>query len=267
MLALAAALAAPAAAEPVTPPLGLYAAGSATGVLGAILRRYTAETGQQVTLRTGPAGLMRERIEAGDAADLFVSANMAHPRTLGAEGKAEATRLFARNRLCVSALKDVGLTRANLLDRLLAPDVRIGTSTPGADPGGDYAQALFEKAGQVRRGATATLRAKAKQVAGGRIDEPAPAGATNARETMIARGVNASIGYCSSRATTPDTSVDKIELPTDLAIRVDYGMAVVTTSRNRTRIAAARKLAAYLSSPAAQSQLAAYGFLSAKARR
>lgn len=43
------------AAEPVQPPLVVYAAGSATGVLNAMLERYKAATGETVTLRTGPA--------------------------------------------------------------------------------------------------------------------------------------------------------------------------------------------------------------------
>ena len=33
----------------------------------------------------------------------------------------------------------------NLLARLLDPELRIGTSTPKADPSGDYAWALFAK--------------------------------------------------------------------------------------------------------------------------
>jgi molybdate transport system substrate-binding protein len=71
-----------ASAQTVPGPLVVYSAGSMTGALGAMLKRYTAETGQQTDLHTGPAGLMRERIEAGDKVDLFVSANMAHPQKL-----------------------------------------------------------------------------------------------------------------------------------------------------------------------------------------
>ncbi len=46
---------------------------------------------------------------------------------------------FARNRMCVAALVRLGPTANNLLDRMLSPDVRLATSTPGGDPGGDYA--------------------------------------------------------------------------------------------------------------------------------
>jgi len=247
------------AAEPVQPPLMVYAAGSATGVLGAMLKRYTAETGQQTALQTGPAGLMRGKIERGAAVDLFVSANMEHPEQLRAEGKAGATMVFARNRLCVSALHEVGLTRANMLSRLLDPKVRIGTSTPKADPGGDYARLLFERADGVKPGATAILLAKAEQIVGGRI-EAAPAKPINARDGLIAHGVDVSIGYCSSRSTVADTSVDKIEVPAALAVPVVYGMTVLTTSGDARREAAARRLARYLRSPEGQAMLAPYGF-------
>ena len=128
---------APATGEP---PLVVYAAGSMTGALGAMLKRYTAETGRQTRLSVGPAGLMLDKIEAGDAVDLFVSANMAHPRRLTAEHKSTATVVLARNRICVTGRPSLGLTRSNLLDKLLEPGVRIGTSTPKASLPGQAAR-------------------------------------------------------------------------------------------------------------------------------
>ena len=252
-------LAGTAGAQPAETPLTVYAAGSTTGVLGAMLKRYEAETGQHVDLQTGPAGLMRERIEAGDTVDLFVSANMTHPQKLHDEGKASAVAVFARNRLCVYAVPEVGMTSANVLDRLLDPKVRIGTSTPGADPGGDYAQELFEKAGTVRPGATAALKAKARAVVGATV-KPAAVKGANQREAMLERGTDVSIGYCSSRSTAPDTSVTKVELSPQLSITADYGLAIVTTGKDESREAAAGRLALFLLSPAAQAILPAYGF-------
>jgi molybdenum ABC transporter molybdate-binding protein len=249
-----------ASAQTVPGPLVVYSAGSMTGALGAMLKRYTAETGQQTDLHTGPAGLMRERIEAGDAVDLFVSANMAHPQKLTAEGKATTTVVFARNRICVSALPEVGLTSANMLDKLLDPKINIGTSTPKADPGGDYAWELFDKAGTVRPGADAILKAKARQLVGGRIETAAPKETGTARDSMVKHGVNVSIGYCSGHETTRDMSVDRVELPENLKIRVDYGMTVLL-SRDLARREAAERLALFLMSPAAQAMMTPYGFM------
>lgn len=250
-----------AAAPPSTPaPLLIYAAGSSTGALGAMLKRYSAETGQKVELKTGPAGLLREKIEAGDPVDLFVSANMAHPQKLTDAGKATATVIFAHNRVCVTARPDVGLTTANLLAKLLDPKVGIGTSTPNADPGGDYAWALFDKADDVEPGAGAVLKAKAQQLVGGRVDPPVPAGQNAVKYFMATHRVDVFVGYCSSRDTTRDTTVDKVELPANLAVRVDYGMTVLTRSPDAARREAADRLALWLLSPAAQRMLLPYGF-------
>ncbi|MDE1146343.1 MAG: molybdate ABC transporter substrate-binding protein [Azospirillaceae bacterium] len=263
LAALALLTATPALANDLQPSLTVYSAGSAGGVLKAMLKRYQAETGQEVDLETGPAGVMLARIENGEKVDVFISANMGHPQTLASEGKAEPTVVFARNNLCVAALPAVGLTADNLLVRLLDPKVRIGTSTPKADPGGDYAYAFFDKADAVQPGATAVLRAKARQVAGGA--GPKPKADATAAEKLAQYGVDTMIGYCSSGSTTPDTSVTKVEIPGKLAIRADYGMAVMTTSHNAGRQAAADRLAQFLLSPAAQAMLADYGFQTALA--
>ena len=71
--------------------------------------------------------------------------------------------LFARNRLCALAQPDVEVSPATLLEVLLDPAVRLGTSTPKADPSGDYAWQVFEKAEALRPGSFATLDAKALQ--------------------------------------------------------------------------------------------------------
>ncbi|VDY38147.1 molybdate ABC transporter substrate-binding protein [Salmonella enterica subsp. enterica serovar Daytona] len=42
----------------------------------------------------GPAGLLRERIEAGEACDFFASANLAHPQALLESGAGAAGRAF-----------------------------------------------------------------------------------------------------------------------------------------------------------------------------
>ena len=42
--------------------------------------------------------------------------------------------LFARNKLCALVRPGLVVTPASLLDRLLDSDVKLGTSTPKADP-------------------------------------------------------------------------------------------------------------------------------------
>jgi molybdate transport system substrate-binding protein len=244
------------AQEPVT----VYAAGSMGGALSAIAKQYTADSGQKINLVTGPAGLLLEKIEGNARADIFISANMAHPQRLTTEGKAASTVVFARNRVCVAARPDVGLTSDNLLDKLLDPAVKIGTSTPKADPGGDYAWMLFAKADTVHPGASKILEDKAQQLVGGRVTPDVPAGKNPVKYFMETHRVDVFIGYCSSHETTPDTSVTQVELPSNLVVSADYGMTVLDGAQNKSTHDAAYRFAMYLMSPQAQAILPRYGF-------
>ena len=78
--------------------------------------------------------------------------------------------VLARNRLCVLAAPGMTLDANRLLDPLLDPAVRVGTSTPGADPSGDYTWAFFRNADKARPGAFAVLDAKALQLTGRDVD-------------------------------------------------------------------------------------------------
>src|SRR5215468_7962418 len=83
-------------------------------------------------------------------------------------------RVFARNELCALVREGLTVSSETLLDVLLDPKVRLGTSTPKADPSGDYAFALFAKAEALKPGAKAALEAKALQLTGGPASEKAP---------------------------------------------------------------------------------------------
>lgn len=245
------------AAEPE--PIRVYAAGSLTGALTAVARLYTQQTGERVETEFGPAGLMRERIERGEKADVFASANMEHPQSLADRGLATPPVVMARNRFCARALPAFGLTTANFFERLMDPAVQLGTSTPKADPGGDYAWMLFAKAEKLRPGAQATLEAKAQQLVGGTNNPPVPAGQNAMQYFFAQKKVDISLGYCSSRQTTPDPAFSLVELPAELAITANYGLSVLNT-RPAQREAALR-FALFVLSPPAQSLLAQYGFM------
>jgi molybdate transport system substrate-binding protein len=247
-----------ASAAPIEPPLKVFAAGSLTGALTAVMRVYKEKTGQDVQGEFGPAGLLRERIENGERPDLYASANMAHPQALAAKGMMTPPVVMARNKICATALPSLGLTQKNVLDKLLDPKVGLGTSTPKADPGGDYAWAVFARAGKVRPGAQATLEKKAQQLVGGKDNPPVPAG-KNAMEYFFEQGrVQISLGYCSSRETTPDPKFTKIELPAELAVSADYGLSVLTVAPGSHE--AALKFAMFVMSPEAQAIIAKYSF-------
>ena len=120
-------------------PLRIYAAGSLTSAFNALLDALGTPPGVAAQPTYGPSGILRERLERGEPADLFASADMGQPQRLADAGRGTPVVLFARNRMCALGRGALGLTQANLLDRLLDPAVKLATSTPGADPGGDYA--------------------------------------------------------------------------------------------------------------------------------
>jgi molybdenum ABC transporter molybdate-binding protein len=242
------------AAEPVK----VLAAGSLTGAMNAVIELYQQKTGEHVEADYGPAGLLRERIEGGEPADVFASANMAHPQTLADKGAATPPVVMARNKLCARALPEYGLTTQNLLERMLDPRTGIGTSTPKADPGGDYAWAIFERADKARPGAKAILEAKAQQLVGGKNNPSVPAG-RNAMEYFFEQHkIHIALGYCSSRETTPDKKLVTVQLPTNLAVTADYGLSVLNTGKAPRE--AALRFALFVMTPEAQALIGRYGF-------
>jgi ABC-type molybdate transport system substrate-binding protein len=136
-----------------------------------LLRRFPASPDTAATPEFGPSGLMREQIEAGADIDLFASADMAQARRLALGHPERFVVNFTRNRLCGVARGALGLTPGEHAGSLADLTVRLATSTPGADPAGDYAWAVFARAESMRPGARAALEAKAQRVCEQRAGE------------------------------------------------------------------------------------------------
>ena len=210
------------AATATAATLQVYAAGSQRAPLTTIAQAYTARTGTRVQLTFGSSGLLRQRIQHGAAADVFASADVAQPQTLAQGGGWHAPVVFARNQLCLLSPRTLSITSATALATLLKPGVSIGTSTPHADPSGDYTWQLFHKADALHPGAYATLDAKAQKLVGGANSpklEP-PAGMNALAWLMQRHPVDVFVTYCSSASTaahaTPQLKVTT--LPHELAV-------------------------------------------------
>jgi molybdenum ABC transporter molybdate-binding protein len=235
--------------------LVVYGAGSLREVMTDITADFTKKTGLSVRIAFGPSGLMRERIESGDKVDLFASADMGHPAKLQKDGRAAGVIMFTRNRLCAFAKPEAGLTAANFAARLTDPAVKLGTSTPLADPAGDYTWQMFRLIDKVQPGAFATLDAKAKKVDGGSVGNPSDPDPTG---SAFARGdINVMIAYCSGaerrQRATPDAQV--VHVPDGLAVGPEYGLAILDAGKP-----AAVRLAFAILSPEGQAALARFGF-------
>src|SRR4029079_11478726 len=120
-------------------------AGSLRGIVADLAREASAFN-VEIKATFGGSGSLRERIEKGEKPDLFMSADVGSPQKLESQGRTVVPAIaFARNRMCIVSRKSAGVTASNLIDRMLAADVRVKTSTPVADPSGDYAWAIFDR--------------------------------------------------------------------------------------------------------------------------
>ena len=241
------------AAEPIT----LYAAGSLKAALGDVAAAYEKNYGVKIATKFGPSGLLRKSIEEGEKPDVFASANMAHPEKLAAGGWGSPVVLFARNQLCALAQADVEVTSENLLHTLLDTRVRVGTSTPKADPSGDYAWELFKKADTVKAGSYAMLSDKALQLTGGPTSEKAPEGRNQYGWVMAGKKADVFLTYCTNAvlAKREVPSLNIIKVPESLSVGADYGLLVREGASPQ-----AWRLALYILSPKGQEILQEYGF-------
>ena len=218
-----------AAAQPVE--IKVLAAGSLRAALGEVAGAYEApRPGQKVQLGFGASGLLKDRLLAGEAAQVFASANMEHPQALAAAGRAAPPQAFASNRLCALAAPTLDVSSATLIDRLLDPAVRVGTSTPRADPAGDYTWQMFERIEQQGRpGAFATLSAKALQLTGGPSSAPPPAERNVYGALLESRQADLFITYCTNAviAAREVPALRLVEVPAAVNVAARYGIALL----------------------------------------
>ena len=94
----------------------LHAAGSLRDALTEVAEAYGKASGNTVRGTFGASGTLRDRIAAGERAEVFASANMTHPQSLAGAGKSGPVVLFARNRLCALVRPALAVAPATLLD-------------------------------------------------------------------------------------------------------------------------------------------------------
>ena len=219
-------------------PIRVHAAGSLSAVMGELIAASGLPEGSVARPVFGPAGALRQRIVDGEPTDLFASADFAQPRAVAAALGALVIP-FARNRMCVLSREAAGLTSTNLLDRVLAPDFRLASSTPGADPGGDYARALFTRAEAIRPGAAATLTAKTSLLLGGPGSMAPRPGHTTIATIFLENAADALLYYCSGTAATMREvpGLMSLPVPDTLEVYPVYGMALTTDRPEAARLA------------------------------
>jgi molybdenum ABC transporter molybdate-binding protein len=243
----------PAAADTVL----LYAAGSLKAALTDVGKAFEKASGNKVEGKFGPSGLLRKEIADGAPAHVFASANMEHPQSLHAAGKSGAVTMFARNKLCALVRPGLKVGSDDLLARLLDINIKVGTSTPKADPSGDYAFEVFARADKVKPGAKAALEAKALKLTGAADSAKPPAGRVVYGWHVAEGRADIFLTYCTNviAAQKQNPGQQIVQLPDELAVGADYGLTVVNGAP-----AAAQKFAEFILSADGQNILVGYGF-------
>lgn len=238
-------------------PVRLYAAESLKAVMDEIAEAFRQEAGVPVAGTFGPSGLLRDRIAKGETAEVFASANMTHPRALADAGRTGPVHAFARNQLCALAGPMVQATADTLLDLMLDARFKLGTSTPGADPSGDYAWELFRKADALRPGAFQALDRKALKLTGGANSPPPPKG-RSAYGHLVEKGeADIFLTYCTNAilAQKEMPPLKIVTVPAALAVGAEYGLTVVNGARPE-----AERFVDFVRSPMGRTILVRHGF-------
>jgi len=244
-------------------PAHVFAAGSLVASVTQLIKASGLTPAELAEPVFGPSGGLRERIEKGESADLLLSADMDHPRTLAKARPQTLVVPFARNNLCLFGRDSLGLTQANALDKMLDPKVRLATSTPVLDPGGDYAFAVFKRAEAVHPGAEAVLAQKAlKLFVGPTAMTPMP-GHSLAGSILLADKADLLLVYCSGKQQTARDvpGLVAVRLPPAIDVAATYGLALLSDNP------AAARLALFVLSEKGQDILAANGLVPVDSER
>lgn len=235
----------------------VHAAGSLRSVFTQLGKLYAEQGGATPRFEFGPSGVLREKIAAGAKADVFASANMTHPQTFVDAGKTAKVERFARNELCLLVRPGLAVTPANALDAMLARDLKLGVSTPKADPAGDYALQMFQRADVLRPGIGRALAARGRPLTGAADSAKPPAG-RNVYAWVVESGqADLFVTYCTNSrlARREVPALQEVALPPELAVGADYGLVVLSAPGGE-----GERFARFLLSEPARKVLVADGF-------
>jgi ABC-type molybdate transport system substrate-binding protein len=165
--------------------------------------------------------------------------------------------MFARNPMCALAHPSIHLNAGNLFATMLDPETKLGTSTPKADPAGDYAWQVFARAEKIKPGAFEALSRKALQLVGGPDSPAAPKDRTVYGMLVAQQKAEIFLTYCTNAvmAQREEPALAIVALPASLAVTADYGVATMKEASP-----AGEAFARFLLSPQGRAVLERAGF-------
>jgi molybdate transport system substrate-binding protein len=236
----------------------LVAAGSLTDAFNVMIAEYGKRHPVHVTTTWGPSGVLRDSLERGAPLDIFASAALPHAQVLTDNAISGPSVLFVRNTLCAIVPAASTVTTGTLVEFLLKPETRLATSTPKADPGGDYTWRLFELIDHDHTGAYAALTGKAQQLFGGATMTTLVNGRHRLNLALDNGVADIGIYYRSwgHQAAAEAGKYRMMPLPADLTVGAEYGLTL--SMRAPTE---AVGFAMYILSPKGQKTLKDFGFV------
>jgi molybdenum ABC transporter molybdate-binding protein len=210
--------------------LRVFVAGSLREVMPTIAAEYENASGVHANITIGRSTDLRQQIERGKSADIFVSATMDDTAALVKSGKLRTNEVLARNEFCLMAAPGIKLVADRLIEIMLDPAIKLGTSTPKTDPAGDYAWELFRNLEKIHPGAYAALDSKAIRLLG-----PRPMRAESALpfpEIFRRHQADVFVSYCSNGVATARAlnGVTFERFPELINVAAIYGIGVSKTA-------------------------------------
>jgi ABC-type molybdate transport system substrate-binding protein len=235
----------------------VMAAGSLKDAFTAVFADFSKQYGSGFAPEYGPSGGLRERLQKGETFDVFASAALPHAQALTDAGISGPSIMFARNALCVVTAASRPLQSDNLVETLLKPEIKIGTSTPVSDPAGDYTWEMFQKVDALKPGAFGVLSQKAQQLFGGPATTAPVGGRPRLLVALDNHDIDLFIYYCSgAQQIVRNAKYKSVSLPPELTVGPEYGLTV-----SRKAQPAAADFVMYLMSPQGQATLKSFGFV------
>jgi len=235
----------------------IFAARSLREPFLAIQDRLWRPAKLNVGLEFGPAAVLREKVEAGEPADIMALPGITHQRKLFKSGRAEAPIRFAGNEMVLLVAPERVGGAMDPFDVLLNPMLHIGMATPGIDPSGDYAEAILRKLEKMLPEEGLGVRERVQFLMGGRQPHTPPQG-QNIFAWLIESGRADVFLTYRSNAMAAKRDLPRlayIPLPRELAQPTACHLCLLSGAK-----AGARKIARTITSEEAQAIFEEFGF-------
>lgn len=235
-----------------------YASHSLKGALSEVTQGFTRKYKIPIKLEFDDSDALQERILKSEKADILAAADLNNTNAIQQLSKGSPVVNFVSNRICAIVKPSLKVTPDNLLDLMLAADIRLGISTMSSDFSGNHIQEFFHKAEKLQPGSFERLNSKALDFRSQYNSRFVSHGLNNfAYFSLDTQELDIILSYRTDArlASLAAPNLQILELRENLAVKANYGMTLINNSRSSVIM-----LAMYILSPFGQEILAKYHF-------